>query len=109
MAVATVQMVEVPVQVQRHVHVTTDGLDQTVKQVCKSFVTIRTFKKFSRGHLGGIETVLYGASLLARVDVYFKMFSQLVTLPYSSNHHAFHEIMLSIFSINHNTFLFHQM
>ena len=33
--VATVRMVEVPVHVQRHVHVTTDGLDQTVKHVCK--------------------------------------------------------------------------
>ena len=78
------RMVEVPVHVQRHVHVTMDGLDQTVKHVCKPSVTIRTFKKFSRGHLGGIETVVYGASLLARVDVYFRMFSPVVTLPYST-------------------------
>ena len=30
----TVQMVEVPVHFQRHVHATMDGLDQTVKHVC---------------------------------------------------------------------------
>ena len=42
--VATVQVVKVSVYFQRHVHVALDGLDQTVKHVCKPFVIIRTFK-----------------------------------------------------------------
>lgn len=37
-AVATVEMVEVPVDVQGYVCVTMDGLDQTVKHVCHLLV-----------------------------------------------------------------------
>ena len=46
--VATVQVVKVSVYFQRHVHVALDGLDQTVKHVCKPFVIIRTFKAIKK-------------------------------------------------------------